>query len=105
MEHQTMGYGMGYDRSKIDSLDLTHEKSSTEQSSTEQKFECGVIDKKDKSNKQKYCFETFEAEVAEFDCKFSEFLNTRYKNGWEYEDCYYSREGDKQTAYCLFEED
>lgn len=55
--------------------------------------------------KEKYCFETFHAGRSEFDTKFSQFLNSRYNSGWEYEDCQFSSEGDNQIAYCLFEKD
>jgi hypothetical protein len=101
MEHMPMGFGRGFDRSSYTS----HSNQPQESSSTEKKFTCGSIDKKDKSNKQKYCFETFEAPQSEFEGKFSEFLNSRYENGWEYEDCQYSLEGNRQIAYCVFEED
>ncbi len=53
----------------------------------------------------KYCYETFEASRSDFDSQFSEFLNTRYNNGWEYENCQFTCEGDRQIAHCIFERD
>jgi len=55
------------------------------------------------ASRPKYFFETFTAEAASFDSKFSDYVNKKYDDGWEYEDCQYWSEGDWRSAYCLFE--
>jgi len=50
----------------------------------------------------RYHFETFQSPSAEFDSKFSEYVNSKYDSGWKYKDCHFSSSGDQCSAYCLF---
>jgi hypothetical protein len=51
----------------------------------------------------KYLFETFESDASNFDSKFSDYINSKYENGWEYENCQFAMESGRRSAYCLFE--
>ncbi len=50
----------------------------------------------------RYNFESFSADDSGFDTMFSDFINLKYKDGWQYEDCDYHMEGNTRRAYCLF---
>ena len=52
--------------------------------------------------KDKYFFESFSADLSSFDGMFTNFVNNKYFDGWDYKDCHYYMEGDKRHAYCLF---
>jgi hypothetical protein len=54
---------------------------------------------------EKYSFASFEADASDFDSRFSEFLNSKYSSGWEYEHCQFHSEAGKRTAFCIFERD
>jgi hypothetical protein len=54
------------------------------------------------SEKSKYYFESFSAEKANFDSKFTDFVNHKFDSGWDYKECYYDAEGDTRHAFCLF---
>jgi hypothetical protein len=53
----------------------------------------------------KYLFESFKANLPEFDSSFSEYLNSKHGAGWDYEDCQFHAEGEMRHAYCIFERD
>ena len=52
--------------------------------------------------KRNYHFESFSADKASFDHKFTDFVNRKFDNGWDYKECYYDAEGDTRYAFCLF---
>jgi len=53
----------------------------------------------------RYLYETFESEAADFDGKFTEFLNGRYDGGWKYKQCQFAYEGGTRRAHCVFKRD
>ena len=54
------------------------------------------------AEKMKYYFESFSADKASFDHKFTDFVNSKFDGGWDYKECYYDAEGDTRYAFCLF---
>ncbi len=50
----------------------------------------------------RYSFETFQADSEAFDGQFTEFLNSKYNNGWKYKSCSFCRDESKSYASCLF---
>jgi hypothetical protein len=49
-----------------------------------------------------YLFETYEGRSSDWDRSFTDFLNAKFDSGYKYKECFYSWEGDKKYAQCVF---
>lgn len=50
----------------------------------------------------KYLYESFSSESAEFDQKFSNYLNKKWADNWKVKTCNFCHGTDEQYASCLF---
>lgn len=51
---------------------------------------------------EKYLYETFKGKPSAFDMDFTNFLNEKSRNGWEYQNCFFCHDENMSYASCIF---